>query len=73
MGIILGDELLAVATNLGTAKSYVQASYQDSYIEVKVNVTDNIIFNSFPDPEGLNGMNDILNFSLLPMEICHLA
>lgn len=58
----LGDEFLAVPTNLGTAKSYVQASYQDSYIEVKVNVIDNIIFNSFTDPHGLNGMND--NFEL---------
>lgn len=58
----LGDELLAVPTDLGTAKSYVQASYQDSYIEVKVNVIDNIIFNSFTDPHGLNGMND--NFEL---------
>ena len=58
----LGDELLAVPTSLGTAKSYVQASYQDSYIEVKVNVIDNIIFNSFTDPQGLNGMND--NFEL---------
>lgn len=62
MGIILRDELLAVATNLGTAKSYVQASYQDQYIAVKVNVIDNIIFNSFTDPQSLNGMND--NFEL---------
>ena len=58
----LGDELLVAPTNLGIAKSYVQASYQDSYIEVKVNVIDNIVFNSFTDPQGLNGMND--NFEL---------
>ena len=60
--LYLGDEFLEVSTTLGTAKSYVQASYQDSYIEVKVNVADNIIFNSFTDPHGLNGMND--NFEL---------
>ena len=60
--LYLGDEFLAVSTTLGTAKSYVQASYQDSYIEVKVNVTDNIIFNSYTDPQGLNGYND--NFEL---------
>ncbi len=58
----LGDELLVAPTNLGIAKSYVQASYQDSYVEVKVNVIDNIIYNSFTDPQGLNGMND--NFEL---------
>lgn len=58
----LGDEFLVAPTNLGIAKSYVQASYQDSYIEVKVNVIDNIIYNSFTDPQGLNGMND--NFEL---------
>ena len=62
----IGVEVLSIATSQGTAKAYMQGKYLEDSLEVKINVIDNIIFNSLTDPHGLNGMNDNIELFVTP-------
>ena len=51
--------VLTATTSMGTASAYLKASYEDTYVNVDIDVKDNYILNNLTNVDGsVNGMND---------------
>ena len=60
-------EIMQVTTPKGTATAYMKASYEDSYLDVRVRVKDNHVYNSYQNQDGsVNGMNDNVELYISP-------